>query len=293
MTDQQKLYRLFRLLAVLSQRPYRTVPHLASLLECSKETIYKYLRLLESVGYQIDKDEGNRYFLLLDHAPQHSLLDLDEAGFLNDVLWQTSAGHPLRDRILHKLNRQFTLRPLVQSLGKFQMYTHINTLGQAIEGNRRVRLHNYLSGNNEQTHRYCEPVEFMENYAYLWAFDIDKEDYRQFKIDRIGYVELLAEPITGHHESRVLDLFGWTGPRWLPVQLQLSNRAHQLLLEEYPDARPFVRTFRSQAIFEGAVRDWRGIGRFILGLPTEITVTDTPDLLDYLRQRVRGAQWVA
>ena len=60
MTDQQKLYRVFRLLQLLSQRPYRNVPHLASVLETSRETVYKYIRLLESVGYQIDKDEHNR-----------------------------------------------------------------------------------------------------------------------------------------------------------------------------------------------------------------------------------------
>jgi predicted DNA-binding transcriptional regulator YafY len=291
MTDQQKLYRVFRLLQLLSQRPYRTVPHLARALETSRETIYKYIRLLESVGYHIDKDEQNRYFLLIDYAQGNELMDTEEAGFLQDLLWQAPAGHPLRDRILHKLNRQFTLRPMVQSLGKFQIFEHIHTLGQAIESKRRVRLQNYLSGENELTQRYCEPVEFLENYTYLWAFDLDRQDFRQFKLDRIGRVEILDEAVATIHESRSPDLFGWTGPQWLPLRLRLSNRAYQLLLEEYPDAKPFTRSSQGQLLFDGMVRDWRGIGRFILGLPGEIEVLDPPELLDYLQHRQGRAQW--
>lgn len=291
MTDQQKIYRVFRLLSLLSQRPYRTVPHLAQLIETSKETAYKYIRLLESIGYQIDKDEHNHYFLLLDHSPDHPLVDVEEAGFLQDLLWQAPAGHPLRDRILHKLNKQFTLRPLVQSLGKFQVYEHISSLGQAIEAGLRVRLHNYLSGNNKLTTRVADPVEFMENYTYVWIYDLDQKDYRQLKLDRIGRVEVLSDRIEIRHESRALDLFGWTGPKWLPVKLYLSNRAHQLLEEEYPNVKPFVRSSKGQIIFEGMVRDWRGIGRFILGLPGEIEVVEAEGLLDYLRERVRMGQW--
>jgi predicted DNA-binding transcriptional regulator YafY len=125
MTDQQKLFRIFKLLQLLSQRPYRKVPHLAQLLECSRETVYRYIRLLESVGYQIDKTEHDCYFLLLDAGTEGQLFDAEEAGYLQDLLWQASGKHPYRDRLLHKLNKQFTLRPLVQSLQKFQVLEHI------------------------------------------------------------------------------------------------------------------------------------------------------------------------
>ena len=132
----------------------------------------------------------------------------------------------------------------------------------------------------------------MENYAYLWAYDLDRQDYRRFKLDRIGRVEILETRILLVHESRTADLFGWTGPQWLPLTLRLSTRAYQLLVEEFPAAKPFIRSSRGQLLFDGMVRDWRGIGRFILGLPGEIEVLSPSELLDYLSQRQQQALWI-
>jgi len=287
MNDLQKLYRIFRLLQLLSQPPYRTVPQLASLLDTSTKSVYRYLRLLEEVGYLIDKKEGNRYFLQLDFPAQHSFLDMDEAGYLNDLLWNAASGDPRREKILHKLNQQFTLRPLVQSTARIKTYEHIQVITAAIEAGRRVRIHNYLKADGSLSTRYVEPVEFMDGYGYLWCYDLDKKEYRQFKLDRMGDVEMLDESFESKHESRALDLFGWTGPKWLPVRLKLSPRAYQLLIEEYPDSRPFVRMSGGEAFFDGVVRDWRGIGRFILGLAGEIEVQEPEELRAYLRKRIK------
>lgn len=291
MTDQQKLYRVFKLIQLLSRPPYRTVPHLANVLEVSKETVYRYIRLLESLGYNIDKRGGDLYFLHIEYKEDKQLIDFEEAAYLQDMLWQIPAGDPRRDRLLHKLNQQYALAPLLQSLSKFQDYEHIRALGVAIESGQRVRLYNYLSGEGALSTRYIEPVEFQNGYTHLWAFDIDKSDYRQFRIARIGSVEVLDEKTAGIHDSRATDLFGWTGPRWLPLTLRLSSRAYQLLLEEYPEARPFLRSDRQHFLFDGMVRDWRGIGRFILGLPGEIEVREPEELKVYLRERAEQGRW--
>ncbi len=287
MTDQQKLYRVFRLIQLLSQRPYRTASHLAQLLEVSDKTVYRYLDLLQAVGYVIEKEAGHRYYLRLEIEPRQDFLDKEEAAYLQELLWTSPAGAPYRDRLLHKLNRQYTLAPIAQSLTKFAVYEHIRALGAAIEANRQVMLRNYYAPSSDTLrHRHVEPVEFMQNYTYLWAYDLEAEDYRQYKLERIGQVEILDQRISRDHESRVLDLFGWTGPEWLPVKLRLSPYAHNLLLEEYPDARPFLHAHKGAAYFDGTVRDWRGIGRFVLGLPGEVEVVAPEGFRAYLRERV-------
>lgn len=291
MEEQEKIFRVFKLIQLLSRPPFRTVPHLAQVLEVSKETVYRYIRLLERLGYQIDKKEGDLYYLYVDYQDEGQLIEFEEAAFLQDVLWQLPAGDPRRERLLHKLNRQYTLAPLLQSLSKFQDYEHIRSLASAIENGLRVRLLNYMSSDGVLSNRLIEPVEFQNGYTHLWAFDIDKAAYRQFRIARIGHVDILDDKIAQRHESRATDIFGWTGPQWLPVRLRLSSRAYQLLREEFPDAQPFLRSDRDGFLFDGMVRDWRGIGRFILGLPGEMEVLEPEELKAYLRERVAQGMW--
>ena len=182
MTDQQKLFRVFRLIQLLSQPPYRKVKRLAEILEVDARTVYRYIQLLEKLGYGVDKKPGDRYFLQVEFSAGDKLIDTEEAGFLQDLLWQAPAGHPLRDRLLHKLNRQYMLAPLAQSLSKFNIYEHIRALGGALEAERQVILHNYYAPSSETLgSRHLEPVEFMQGYTYLWAYDLDKQGYRQFK----------------------------------------------------------------------------------------------------------------
>lgn len=285
MKDQQKLYRVFKLIRYLSQRPYRTLPKLAELLETSERTVYRYISLLESLDYLIDKDEHNRFFLHVDYQQDTDLISIEEAGYLQDMLWQLPNESPYRDRLLHKLNQQFTLAPLVQSQNRLQVFEHIRILGHALEGNLRIRLQNYLKSDGEIRNAYGEPVEFQEGYTYLYMYDLDRQDYRQFKIERIGWVDVLDERITGDHASYSTDLFGLSGREWLPVRLSLSTRAYQLLVEEYPDARPFLRSHKGLTYFDGTVRNFRGIGRFVLGLPGEIIVEGSEAFRAYLRER--------
>lgn len=292
MNDHQKLWRLFRLLRILSQPPYRTVKQLASMLECSTKTVYRYLSFLEEVGYQIDKKSDDRYFMHMEVPKElQSLVDVEEAGYLQDLLWQTPAGHPLRDRLLHKLNEQYLLRPLVQSLHNFRAYDHIKLLSEAIERGIQVQVENYFSAESGLRTRCVEPVEFLQEYTYVWVFDLDKADYRQLKVERIGSITLLEHKATKKHLSRATDLFGWTGDELKNVKLKLSRLAHRLLLEEFPESRPYMHTEEQQWFFDGYARDWRGIGRFILGLPGEIEVLEPTALRDYLRVRASKANW--
>ncbi|MCO6488000.1 MAG: HTH domain-containing protein [Phaeodactylibacter sp.] len=78
MTDQQKLYRVFRLIQLLSQPPYRTVAQLDKLLEVNPRTVYRYINLLEGLGYNIDKKDGGRYYLFLEFKEDQQLINPDK-----------------------------------------------------------------------------------------------------------------------------------------------------------------------------------------------------------------------
>lgn len=286
--EMEKLYRIFRLIRMISQPPHYTVIQLAERLGVSKRTVYRDIDLLGKLGYSIDKLDNHRYFLQVLPDSGQEFFDAEEAGFVHDLLWQAPDNDPRRNRLLLKMNRQFELLPVVQSLSKFSQYEHIQSLGKAMEENKRVRLLNYLRSDGNIADRYVEPVEFQENYTYAWCYDLDKEDYRQYKVNRIGRVEVLDEPIEGKHGGRSLDVFGWSGEQWLPIVLELSDHAAMLLREEFPAVLPFLKSNKDAHLLDLPVKDWRGVGRFVLSLPGEIRVVESEAFREYLRGRVAG-----
>ncbi len=288
MTDQQKILRVFKLIQLLSRPPYYNVPQLARYINTSDRSIYRYLETLKAIGYLIDCDERNRYFLILDYrSKQNNPLEVHEWIHLQDLIAQLGAHDPLAQGILAKLHAQGTLIPAADSLNRLYTYQNIQALTTAIQEGLQVRLCDYHSASsNTVSDRVVEPVQFAVDYTYLWAFDPKHAEQRQFKLERIGRVEVLAERISEQRLAEALDIFGFNGPQWLPVHLKLSNYAGQLLLEEFPACKGEVQKVEQHYVYVGQVRDWRGIGRFVLGLPGEVEVLEPEEFRGYLRERV-------
>lgn len=287
MNDQQKILRVFKLIRLLSQLPYRTAPQLAKILDTTPRTVYRYIQLLEEIGYAIDKDERNRYYLILDWGKRaEGPFERDELYYLQEMLTQGAGQDPVAQGILAKLHTQGTLIPAADSLAQLYNYQNILQLTQAITGSWKVKLCDYQSASSKTvSDRIVDPVQFDENYTYLWAYDPKHQQQRQFKIERIGKVEILGEKISSEHLAEALDIFGFSGDSWLELHLLLSMYAGRLLLEEFPRSRAYVEVRGQDYFFKGQVRDWRGVGRFILGLPGEVEVIEPEGLRAYLRER--------
>jgi predicted DNA-binding transcriptional regulator YafY len=124
----------------------------------------------------------------------------------------------------------------------------------------------------------------------LNAYEPAAGKVKTFKTRRIDDITLLDTSITYRAGEDILDLFDWSGPHPIPIVLQLTSRAYRLLIEDYPPTRVYVSKQGDDAFpyrLGITVRDFRGIGRFILGLPGEIQVEKPPELKDYLRERIR------
>lgn len=60
---EAKLRRLIELI-ILLQSSRMTVPQLADRIDHSERTVYRYIKLLESVDFVIEKDFEDRYFIV-------------------------------------------------------------------------------------------------------------------------------------------------------------------------------------------------------------------------------------
>lgn len=156
---------------------------------------------------------------------------------------------------------------------------------------RQVQLVKYHSNNSATVEdRVVEPISLTEDYAILNAYEIASQKQKTFKLTRMEDVVLLASASTPRSESEELDFFGFSGPKPLPIVIRLSFLAHRLLHEEYPAARAYLALKHPGTQFPWEfrylVRDFRGLSRFILGLPGEVQVVESEELREFLRGRV-------
>ncbi|MFM9052718.1 MAG: HTH domain-containing protein, partial [Bacteroidota bacterium] len=63
MHNQHKILRVLQLIALLKARPAKSLRHLSEVLDSTERTVYRYLDLLEAVGFRISRDNGNRVFI--------------------------------------------------------------------------------------------------------------------------------------------------------------------------------------------------------------------------------------
>jgi predicted DNA-binding transcriptional regulator YafY len=140
-----------------------------------------------------------------------------------------------------------------------------------------------------------EPYGFSASLDTLYAFEPSSKRNKTYKMVRIGQVRLERIPwqFAHLHEVPKTDAFGMPmGDSILEVHLHLGQLSSNLLREEQPAAAlflsPLLTTNSGGRVHELQLRvaDYRGIGRFVLGLIDDIDVIGPPDFVKYLRKRI-------
>lgn len=288
MADLKSVYKVFHLIRLLDPLHPKSVEQLMRLLDVSKSQVYRYLDLLRQLGYPIKTDNKHRKSIQFVRT-KHRNLENEELNFIQRLIQQhnSTKDRHLRESILQKLYKNLSLIPLVDALPGLHRNQILDLIRSAIDLNVCIIIKNYRSMSSGQRDRFVEPLEVTEDARYLIAWEKEKQRQGQFKIDRIEAVDLTEEPICSGHIPSPMDLFGLTGEQWFHVRLELSSLAHHLLLEEFPLSRFFVRSSGGRNIFDGQVRNWKGIGRFVLGLPGEIEILHPPEFKDFIEKKIQ------
>lgn len=298
MNEQQKILRVFRLIHVLAGSQRKTIKQLQDTFEVSQSTIYKYLQLLEELGYCVDKDEHDKYFIF-EPDQQMPLFIEEEVQFLNQCLSGLPNNNPYKISLSKKIQLNGLFIPTAQEL-KQRMYARlILQINEAITNQQWITLCKYQSADSSTSEdRIVLPKKIDPENGQLTAFDIKRNAIRMFKIHRITkieYAETPAHPINPEILTPV-DLFGLTGPLPIKVELLLSQRAKHLLEEEYPAAVSFITSENNPLFpyrYTSEIRDFKGIGRFILGLPGEIQIISPVEMIAYLLERMKGYTFIS
>jgi len=63
MLNQHKILRVLQLITYLQESPHKTINQLASFLDSTERTVYRYLDLLRECGFDLHKDHNQRYYI--------------------------------------------------------------------------------------------------------------------------------------------------------------------------------------------------------------------------------------
>jgi predicted DNA-binding transcriptional regulator YafY len=241
-------------------------------MEVSERSLYRYIELLAEVGFVVEKDSLNRYYLNHDQIESFTK---EEAEFISQSISSNQKNNPLVKSIRMKLVLLDEMNVASNEIVASHYSKVISLLQESIETKSQVLLIKYQSASTESvSDRLVEPVSFSSNFDSITAFEVESGKNKFFKIERIGDVQILVSPyeFEKKHESLVSDIFGFndTGDKH-HVKLQLSMRAKLWLIDDYPLSVSFMKVGEDgQWILETEVFNMEPVNRIIRSMPDDI-----------------------
>ena len=290
MAEQRKILRIFKLISLLKGVKRRTPLELATILEISKRTAYRYFILLEELGFVIDVDFDNRYFIPTDEGDEYQFtFNAEESLLIKQSIKSLSASHNLSEHILKKLHMMSEQAQIGENILNASNGLKIEKLSKAITDKSQVKLMNYSSLNsNTDSNRLFEPITFTTNYTGVIGVDVENapNESRIFNINRIGQVDLLHknQVFASKIEVQSIDAFGYKGEKLHGIELNLKRKAYAQLIQFYPQTKPLIKGKTNDYVFTAKVYFSDNLFRFLLSFPDEATIIKPASLQIALQQ---------
>jgi proteasome accessory factor C len=279
MHNQNKILRVLQLISLLKKEPAKSIRFLSGILESTDRTVYRYLDLIKELGFELQRDQNNRFFIINDLEEELYSFSNEEVVLLKELLLSVGKDSKLKDSILKKIYFKSEIAIHGNHILKAHLGKIVEKLSVAIQEEKRVILKDYHSANSQKiSDRLVEPITFSDNYNSLIAFEVETGESKYFNIERItDIIELnTKQEFQEKHKNDKPDIFGFSelnGEKF-QVELRLTLRAYLILKEEYPLVQPFVKKEPNKETYllKCSVNNPKAITRFILGFPKDVEV---------------------
>lgn len=255
--------RLLTLLSLLQTPREWPGGELADRLGVSRRTVRRDIDRLRELGYPVQASKGadGGYRLVAGKAMPPLVLD-DEEAVAIAVGLRAGAGHAVEGldeasvRALAKLEQvlpgrlrhrvatlQAATTPLTSGDGPSIAPETLTVMASTVAGHERLRFA-YRAADGTESRRLTEPHRLVSTGRrwYLVAYDIDRDDWRTFRVDRV------SEPFA-------------TGARFAPRELPTGSAAEYLRrsMQRRQESYDFEVTFAAPAEFVAArLPNWLG-----------------------------------
>ena len=293
--EQAKIERLLRLMKLMTGNVNYTVNDLAERLETSYRSIYRYIESFKDAGFVVQKLEGGVYKLSKESPHFKDISQLvhftdEEAHIVNQLIEGLDDTNMLKHNLRRKLCTVYNCTSMASSVVRGANASNVNRLVEAIECRCQVVLRDYASGHTGNlSNRVVEPFGFTTNYVQVWCYEPESGMNKLFKTSRIGSVELTDREwqYADRHQEGYIDIFRMTGFEQQGVKLRLGMLSRNLLIEEYPlSERDITQEGEGRWLLDTKVCNYRGIGRFVMGLMDDIDIVDSPEFEAYIREHI-------
>lgn len=259
-----RIDRLAAILIQLQSRPLVKAQDIASKFSISLRTVYRDVKALEEAGVPVIGEAGSGYRLMEGYKLPPVMFNMDEATALLTasklVESKTDAGiskhytaaldkirailrHSEKDHI-QEIDEHIAVMNHPAIVHQPQSELHLQPILKAIGSSSVVEI-NYTSlEKNETTHRKVEPVGiyYLGSHWYLIAFCQMRNDYRNFRTDKITQLK-----ITGDTNSK-------THPPLQSFISQMSSEreVHKVVIDVEPG---IVKYLGEQKYYNGFVKE--------------------------------------
>ena len=287
---------MLRLMKMMSGNTNYTIEELASKLGMSYRSVYRYIDTFKASGFVIEKLQKNVYKvgkMPRSHVDMSKLIYFseEEAYLVNSMIDGLHPTNQLKIDLKKKLSAIYSCTSIANYVHSEDTVSNIQELEKAVREKKKVLLKAYESANSKGvSDRFVEPFEFTTNCIDIWGYDLEKKECRVFKISRISSVVILEDYWTNEdkHQKSKTDCFRMSSFEQTPVKVELSIRAKNLLLEEYPLAHADLKEIDGKWILDTMVSNMAGVGRFVIGLADEVKIIDSPALIEYIKAFVNN-----
>jgi proteasome accessory factor C len=291
MHNQNKILRVLQLISLLKKEPAKSIRFLSGILESTDRTVYRYLDLIKELGFELQRDHNNRFFIINADEVEHYLFSNDEVNLLKELLLSVGKDSKLKDSILKKIYFKSEIAIHGNHILKAHLGKIVEKLSGAIQNEKRVILKDYHSANSQKiSDRLVEPITFSDNYNSLIAFEVETCENKYFNIERItDIIELnIDQEFQENHKNDKPDIFGFSelnGEKF-DIELRLRLRAYLILKEEYPLVQPYIKKEPNKETYllKCKVNNPKAITRFILGFPDEVEILGSEKFMEYLNR---------
>ena len=290
MFNQNRIYRLFQLINYLKAKPAKSVRSIESFLETSERTVYRYLDLLEDLGFDIERDNHNKIFISSNSDISIIPFTSQEAEYLKRLILSAGKENQLAQSVLKKVHQSSEIQLGAESLYKAHLSKIVEQISVAIVEGKQLMIKGYHSANSQSvTDRLIEPTCFTENYDSVSAFEVETKLNKYFNIERMTSVEVLDTSMQyeAQHEFFKPDIFGFQGKSMnKEIELEMSMRAYLVLKEEYPMSAAFVKPLPDSGkyYFNAQVQSFLAPGRFVMGFSEEVQVIGSKEFVRYIEK---------